>query len=370
MQMPSAGPDGAIAPWLAAVIVENATEYAILTLDRGGRITSWSPGAEHILGYAAQEALGQDFGILFLDADRAANAPAAELKRALEEGRAEDTRWHRRKDGQIFWANGMTMRVRAGDALVKVMRDETAAKLAEDQRVLLLNELNHRIKNTLATVQAIVEQTLRGSQAAAAVRESLIDRLVALSEAHNVLVDESWAGADLMAIVRRALGPHDVDNARFTLEGPAVRLSPQQAVSMSLVLHELATNALKYGALSVAGGRVSITWNIAHSSHGVRHLTLLWRESGGPAVTQPSRQGFGTRLIERSFASGGGRAELVFDPEGLRWILETPLSAAEEIPMLPISRDPSNGGSRKGRRRPSAGSPASGRPDRRDRPKP
>lgn len=158
-----------------------------------------------------------------------------------------------------------------------------------------------------------------------------------------------------MAIVRRALAPHDVDKAPFKIEGPAVRLSPQQAVSMSLVLHELATNAIRYGALSVARGHVSIDWNIAYSGHGVRHLALLWRESGGPAVAPPSRH---------------ERAELVYAPDGLRCVLETPLSKAEEVSMLPISRDPANGGSRSRTQRPSAGSPASGRPDHPDHPRP
>lgn len=339
---------GAIDPFLASVIIENATEYAILMLDFDGRIAAWSAGAERILGYSSDEALGRNFEMLFAEADRAAGAPRAELERAILDGRAEDTRWHLRKNGRMFWANGLTMRLGDDRGLVKVMRDETASKVADDQRVLLLNELNHRIKNTLATVQAIVEQTLRGAQVDRVTRESLVNRLVALSEAHNVLVSESWAGADLAAIVHGALSPYDGGGERFDITGPPVRLSPQQAVSTSLALHELTTNAIKYGALSVGSGKVSITWNIAYSGEGARHLTLLWRESGGPPVALPEHEGFGTRLIARSFGPGtGGHAQLVYDRNGLQCVLEAPLSAPHEIPMLSIPGDPSVGGAHK-----------------------
>ncbi|WP_309090960.1 HWE histidine kinase domain-containing protein [Phenylobacterium sp.] len=347
MDNPPPSSAGAVETSLASVIIENATEYAIFTLDADGQILSWNPGAERILGYSADEALGRNFEMLFVEADRAAGAPRAELRRALAEGRAEDTRWHLRKNGQMFWANGMAMRLGDGQGhgVVKVMRDETASKVADDQRVLLLNELNHRIKNTLATVQAIVEQTLRAAEVEAAVRQSLVERLVALSEAHNVLVNESWAGADLATIVVGALAPYNGGDERFHIEGPPVRLRPQQAVAMSLVLHELTTNAIKYGALSVDDGAVSITWNIAYSGEGARHLTLLWRECGGPAVEPPSREGFGTRLIARSFGpTVGGHAQLVYDRAGLQCVLETPLSSAAELPMLAVPGDPSQPG--------------------------
>lgn len=340
---------GVIDPALASIIIEHATEYAIFTMDPDGVITSWSPGAERILGYGPEEALGRNFEMLFGEADQAAGAPAAELERARRQGRAEDTRWHCRKNGARFWANGMTMRLGENSGLVKVMRDETPSKLADDQRVLLLNELNHRIKNTLATVQAIVEQTLRSASVDGGTRESLTDRLVALSEAHNVLVDESWAGADLRTIIERALAPHEAPH-RFQLSGPPTRLSPQQAVSMSLVLHELTTNALKYGALSLAAGVVSISWNNAYNGQGERYLTLLWRESGGPSVAEPRHKGFGTRLIARSFAqASGGRADLNYEAEGVRCVLTMPLSTPDEIPILAVPGDPSHGSGRLGR---------------------
>lgn len=320
---------------LAAQIIDNALAYAILTMDRNGRILAWSRGAELIFGYG-DEAVGMDFAELFTPSDRAADMHLMEIRTALEEGRAEDTRWHLRKDGGLFWANGVTMAVTGSPdvALVKIVRDETAARLAEEQRVLLLNELNHRIKNTLATVQSIVEQTLRAAQVSTDIRQDLTNRLMALSEAHNLLVDQNWAGADLERIVEAAFEPHqDEENTRIILSGPPIRLSPHQAVNLSLALHELTTNALKYGSLSREGGQVLVNWNLSLDGAGRRRMTLLWREQGGPPVVQPASSGFGMRLLERTFGRDeGGEMRIDFAPDGLCCSLVLSLPDIEEDP--------------------------------------
>ncbi len=327
-------------PRLARLIIENAVEYAIFTLDFDGRITSWSRGAEAILGYSPDEAVGMSASALFTASDRSAGIDRSELERARTLGRAEDSRWHVRKNGERFWANGVAILLDDPElsGLLKILRDETPQKLAEDQRVLLLNELNHRIKNTLATVQSIADQTLRAGDVATTTRRNLTSRLIALSEAHNLLVAENWAGADLLAIVERALAPHrHHETPRFKVDGPTIRLSPQRAVALSLVLHELATNALKYGALSTEAGSIEVTWNLSHDRLGGRHMTLLWREHGGPTVTEPRHRGFGSRLIERTVAQeNGGRAQLEYRAEGLCCSIQLPLSSAEEIPMLDL----------------------------------
>lgn len=351
MTLPASSASPLPDPELAALIVENAVEYAIFTMAPNGRITSWSAGAERILGYGAAEAVGLNASVLFTEPDQAVGVDRLEIEKALATGRAEDSRWHVRRDGSRFWANGVTMRFErhGSPALLKIMRDETPSKLADEQRVLLLNELNHRVKNTLATVQSIAEQTLRGAGVDRATRQALGDRLMALSEAHNVLLQENWAGADLATILEQTCAPHEGrESERFRLDGPPVRLSPQQAVSISLVLHELATNALKYGALSVAAGHVEITWNIAQDGGGGRHLTLLWREVGGPPVAEPTREGFGTRLLKRSFGhDSSGDATLAFDPAGLRCVIALELSSAAEFPIFDPTRPTrSQGGSR------------------------
>jgi PAS domain S-box-containing protein len=328
-------------PALAALIIAHARDYAIMTMTLEGVITSWSPGAERIIGYATADAVGRHMAFLFNEADVAANAHGQELEMARQAGRAEDSRWHLRRDGKRFWGNGVTMRAdtHEGPILVKIIRDETPAKLAEDQRILLLNELNHRIKNTLATVQSIAEQTLRAGAVDRRTRDSLTNRLIALSQAHNILVAQNWAGADLEAVIRQAVAPHYQAGSAdvFAIDGPRVQLSPQQGVSLALAVHELATNALKYGALSVPTGRISISWNVAMNGQGQRFLNLLWEEIGGPHVSPPARTGFGTRLIDRSFgAESGGSAKLHYLPEGVRCVMGLPLSVAEEIPIMAV----------------------------------
>jgi PAS domain S-box-containing protein len=318
---------------LAQLIVDNAIDYAIFTMDLEGQITRWGRGAEKILGYSRAEAIGLDFADLFSRSDREADIPRSEVNTAMAKGRAEDTRWHLRKSGERFWANGVTLVVNGPGptALLKIMRDETPAKLAENQRILLLNELNHRIKNTLTIVQSIAEQTLRSGGDAATTRRSLVERIIALSHAHDVLVEQNWAGADLLAIVRQAVAPHDPTSAAVTMDGPEVRLSPSQAVSMSLVIHELGTNAVKYGALSTPRGLVNLSWNISQNGLGARSLTFLWQEAGGPAVHPPATHGFGSRMITRAMAeNASGEARLEFPAEGVRCVIVMPLSVVGE----------------------------------------
>lgn len=325
-------------PVLAQAIVENALAYAIFTMDFDGAILSWSPGAEQVVGYTADEAIGVSFSTIFAVADQVAGADRHELDTAIKDGRAEDTRWHLRKSGERFWANGVTMRVAGQPLLLKVMRDETRAKLAEDQRVLLLNELNHRIKNTLAIVQSIVDQSLRAAAVDRAVRAGLTERLLALSAAHNILVEQSWAGADLGAIIASLVEPHP--SGRFRVDGPGVRLSSRQAIPLSLALHELATNAIKYGALSTQEGYVRLNWNLAYNGLGERHLSFLWEEVDGPNVMAPTREGFGARLLGRIFAPGDGELSLTFPPRGVQCAIALPLSSPEEVPEMVVTNDP------------------------------
>lgn len=304
---------------LAELIIDNVRSHAIVSLRTDGVIVGWAAGAETITGFRRDEVLGQNFRLLFSEADQAARMPEEEIATAISQGRAEDSRWHPRQDGALFWANGATIHVPERNVLVKIFRDETVSKLADEHRVLLLNELNHRVKNTLATVQSVVEQTLRSAEVRKSIRSDLADRLVALSRAHNVLVDENWAGADLRALICEVLAPYESTPSPITLSGPSVRLHPSQAVAVSLACHEMATNAAKYGALSCPDGQLKVAWNLAHNGTGERFMTLLWEEEGGPPVTPPTRTGFGTRLIKQTFAGqNGGRAEVTFAPGGVR----------------------------------------------------
>ncbi len=197
-------------------------------------------------------------------------------------------------------------------AIAGASRDLSERKQAEELHRLLGNELNHRVKNTLATVQSIVNQTLRGAVDTEAARTTLNARIVALAGAHDLLTDRSWAGADLADLAARAVAPFV--SGQIALVGPSVDVPPGQALALSLALHELATNAAKYGALSRPEGRVELRWQVQAG-----RLNLSWRESGGPPVVPPTRQGFGSRLIEHALSRDlDGKTRLEFDPGGVR----------------------------------------------------
>jgi PAS domain S-box-containing protein len=237
-----------------------------------------------------------------------------------------------RPDGTICWAlaHGEAVFEGTGDAERAVryagtIQDISERKAAERHQQIMIAELNHRVKNMLAIVQAVAHQTFRNVDCAGAA-ETFSGRLAALASAHTILTRESWEAAALREIASEVLQPHSGGGeAQVRLSGDdGVRVPPQTAVNLAMALHELATNAAKYGALSSPGGRVELSWTVTHSEP-VLHIN--WRESGGPAVKQPDREGFGTRMIRRVLASElGGTVKLEFKPGGLECSIEAPLS--------------------------------------------
>lgn len=213
--------------------------------------------------------------------------------------------------------------------LIGVNVDITEREQAKAQRELLIAELNHRVKNTLAVVQGIAHQTFRGTQATDA-HTAFEGRLMALAAAHNILTQTSWDHASLNQIVADSLQVQGAFSNRFSTAGPAVLLQPHQALSLALVLHELLTNALKHGALSNNSGRVSVEWSLADGPNPT--LALVWTELGGPKVSPPIKQGFGSRLIERGLTADL-QAEVAMDfrPEGLVCKIDAPLAEARVI---------------------------------------
>ena len=198
--------------------------------------------------------------------------------------------------------------------------DMTETKTAEARQRLLINELNHRVKNTLASIQSIVRQTLRPDETPVHVRERLIERLLAMSAAHDVLTRESWEGAGLEEIVLQGVAPFvdDHESGRITISGPSLRVGASTALSLALAVHELATNAVKYGALSTPDGRVTIAWD----QDAGDAVTMVWTERDGPPVQPPARKGFGTRLLDRGLAADlGAQPKLTFAAEGVRAVL-------------------------------------------------
>ena len=219
-----------------------------------------------------------------------------------------------RKDGRTIWISVRSSSVREATGqllyVVRVMQDITEAKLAEQRQKLLIDELNHRVKNTLATVQSLAAQTARRAASPRAFSESFEGRLIALSKAHDQLTRHHWESADLRSLLSDTIAPHGAGPERVVLRGEDVRLRPRAALTLAMAFHELVTNAAKYGALSAPAGRVEIRWRTTRDETGRPLLGIDWREVGGPAVSAPERHGFGSRLIEEGIAAelGGVRA--------------------------------------------------------------
>lgn len=211
-----------------------------------------------------------------------------------------------------------------GPGIGVVFHDVTDRKSAEEHRELLINELNHRVKNTLATVQSMAAQTLRNAGVDLGVQKALEARLMTLSNVHSVLTDEHWGSVELHDVARAALRPHEAPRRdRFKVDGPPLRLQPKSAMAISMALRELCTNAIKYGALSVDAGHVDVCWSVKGG-----RFNLLWRERGGPTVAPPGRRGFGSRLIERGLAAElRGRVTIDYDPDGVTCTVDAPMLA-------------------------------------------
>jgi PAS domain S-box-containing protein len=219
-------------------------------------------------------------------------------------------RWISAKGQAFFSPEGAPLRLRG--AVVNI----TDRKRSETHLRLLVNELNHRVKNSLTTIQAIAAQSFNASRSLAEAQEAFTSRIIALAEAHDLLTRENWEGAELHEIASRLAVLHG-GAMRFELVGPAIRLSPRTALSLSMALHELATNAVKYGALSVPEGRIVIQWDLAPGPAAER-LDLIWTEHDGPPVKPPTQRGFGSRLIERGLAAElSGEATIQFEPAGV-----------------------------------------------------
>lgn len=229
--------------------------------------------------------------------------------------------------GQTIVSKGKTIR------FVGAVQDITEEKLAEERQQLLTRELQHRVKNTLAMVSALANQTLRRATDVQDGLQAFSTRLIALGKAHDILTQTSWTSAPISAIVESALATHrPQDEERLRASGPSIRLTAKQSLALSLALHELATNAAKYGALSNDTGRVIVEWSLT-SPDGERKLGFVWREVDGPPVTPPQTRGFGSRLVEQSLAvEFGGDVEMDFRPEGLVCRIDAPMTddAGEE----------------------------------------
>lgn len=233
---------------------------------------------------------------------------------------ADELRWVQIR-GQASYADDGTPL-----SITGVTQDITLRRQEQGHRALLARELSHRLKNTLASLQAIVSQTIRRAASLEEVGQTLTARIHAMVSANELLVSENFGNASLRTLVMRTLAPFGVDDpGRFSVKGYEIELPPTVVPAYALALHELATNATKYGALSNESGVIEIEWIVDATASG-SELTLMWRERHGPPVTAPVRTSFGTQLIKRLLVSeAGGVADISYDPSGLSFVARVPL---------------------------------------------
>ncbi|WP_404480832.1 response regulator [Novosphingobium sp. BL-52-GroH] len=300
---------------------------AVLEIDSTLRIVGWYRSAERTLGYPAAEILGLPLAQApFLPPNGGRVAFLAGMGALLEGGDRRAMQEHRfaradgaLREGEWYCSSLAGSGARPGSVMIELL-DVTERRRGEETQRLLIGELNHRVKNTLATVQAIASQGFRHARSEKEFQDAFTGRLQALSRAHSMLSATTWESAGLRALIADQVAIGAVGEDRLLLDGPDVDLPPELALRFSLIFHELATNAHKYGALSNATGTVRLAWS---RTDGV--LSLEWAEHGGPPVSPPARRGFGSTLIEHSMAADGARIVSDFAPEGVRWTMTLPL---------------------------------------------
>ncbi len=299
------------------------SDDAIISKSLKGKIESWNAGAERIFGYTASEAIGQSVEML-IPADRLNEEPEIinRIRRGERIEHYETVR--RRKDGSLIDISLTVSPIMDADGRVisasKIARDITERKRTEAHISILAREAEHRAKNVLATVQAIVHLT--EAETVADYKNAVEGRVQALANVHTLFVKSRWSGAELHDLVTKELAPYRKgDGTRVAIEGPAIALEPDTAQTIAVVVHELTTNAVKYGALSVIEGRIVVSWTLNNSGR----LVLRWTETGGPAVSTPTRKGVGTRVIASMIKQAGGEIRSDWHPTGLLCEISIPI---------------------------------------------
>jgi two-component system CheB/CheR fusion protein len=312
-----------------AAIVDSSND-AIIGHSFAGVITSWNPGAEKLFGYTAAEVVGKPLALLIPD-DRVDEVPQT-LERVRRGDRVEQFETERvGKDGELICVALAIAPIRGKDGEViaasTIARDVTEVKRAETHRNLLVGELDHRVKNMLALVSSLASQTLRATHSSKDFVLSFQGRLKAMSHFQALLTQSNWRSVPLRDIVLGTLSPYqNSKNQNIVVGGDDVLLTPKATLALSMAVHELATNAAKFGSLSKRDGRVEATWVISEAAGINPRIKFEWIESGGPPVVSPSHHGFGSRLIEQTVAYEiDGTVDRQFLGEGVRCTIEFPL---------------------------------------------
>lgn len=304
----------------------NHALVGIAEVDATGRFLRANEQFSVMTGYSLEELRETTFFGITHPADRAGERQVFEEHWSGPRAAYTVEKRYIRKDGEVIWVELAASIVRNDDGSgaygVRIVREITDKKRADEQQRLLLQELNHRVKNTLTVVQGLAHQTFKSGAVPPDLLRSFEGRLGALAAAHNLLMKQTWEATPMADAAEAALRPFQSAGQRISLEGPGILLTPSKTVTLTLALHELATNAAKYGALAKDGGTVELRWTTE-----LDRLTVTWREHGGPSVVQPAKSGFGTRLLQRAIASDlDGTVEIDFAPAGLVCIIVAPLA--------------------------------------------
>jgi PAS domain S-box-containing protein len=299
--------------WLASIIA--SSDNAIISKNLDGIITSWNGGAERMYGYTAEEAIGQPITILIPEhRQNEEREISARIKCGEHIDHFETVR--RCKHGRLVAVSLTVSPIKDAEGKIvgasKIARDITEQRRSQEQIAALAREAEHRSKNLLANVQAAVN--LSRADTPEGLKQAIEGRIRALANVHSLFVTTRWIGADLSTIATQELAPYSGKRERHVrIDGPAVLLEPTAAQAIAVTLHELATNAAKYGALSKANGQIDLKWS--HEANGLLHLH--WTEMGGPAVREPTREGFGRRIIEQMIAQLKGQTHFDWRAQGL-----------------------------------------------------
>jgi PAS domain S-box-containing protein len=297
-----------------ASIVESSDD-AIVSKNLDGVITTWNRGAERIFGYTAEEAVGRPITIVIPENRQ---SEEREILTRIRRGERIDhfETIRQRKHGSLITVSLTVSPVKNAEGKIvrasKVARDITEQKLSQEKIATLAREAEHRSKNLLSSVQAVVN--FSNSDTPEGLKEVIQGRIQALANVHSLFVETRWIGAEISAIATQELAPYCEENqGRVSIDGPPTLLEPTVAQAIAVTLHELATNAAKYGSLSDAKGHIDLKWQ--HKTDG--QLILRWTETGGPAVQKPTHQGFGSRVIERMIGQLRGKVQFDWLQEGL-----------------------------------------------------
>lgn len=314
---------------LAAIVASSID--AIVSIDPSDRIRTWNYGAEQLFGFAAYEVLGRK-GDFFVPPGLVSERTA--MIERLSKGEAIEYQTQRQhKNGNIIdvWIRGAPMRQTDGNHFGGsfIIRDVSAQKQREEHVRFLMRELTHRSKNLLAVIQAMARQSLSPHTTSEEFVARFSERLSGLAGSHDLLLSDDWAGASLVQLIRSQLQHYDeLFDKRIHLEGTDLVLLPEAAQNIGIALHELSTNAAKFGALSVEGGTVTVSWSVVIDGANQRRMQMRWKEQSGPPVVLPAHKGFGRMVMDRIAGQAlGGHSKAIFAPDGVCWELDVPASA-------------------------------------------